>query len=159
MKKLLYTFLAVSIIFSACEKEEQQSPNSSNNNNANNSSGTMLDIVGVWEYKGKYDNSGNLEPFFSVDYENCVLQTTITLDSAGNAIWIGYYLENEVSGPCLSQSQVFTYNYINSTTLEFVFPSVCGNATVSLPSSTQFQLPICNGDDGTFGGSYLLYEL
>ena len=33
MKKLLYTFLAVSIIFSACEKEEETPTNNNNNNN------------------------------------------------------------------------------------------------------------------------------
>ena len=33
MKKLLYTFLAVSIIFSACKKEDEE-PNNSNNNNS-----------------------------------------------------------------------------------------------------------------------------
>ena len=45
MKKLLYTFLAVSIIFSACMKEEE-----SNNNSSNNSiSVTDQNIVGVWD--------------------------------------------------------------------------------------------------------------
>ena len=34
MKKLLYTFLAVSIIFSACEKEEEETNNNNNNNNS-----------------------------------------------------------------------------------------------------------------------------
>ena len=34
MKKLLYTFLAVSIIFSACEKEEEETNNNNNNNSA-----------------------------------------------------------------------------------------------------------------------------
>ena len=43
MKKLLYTLLAVSIIFSACKKEDEET-NSSNNNNNNNSTS----IVGVW---------------------------------------------------------------------------------------------------------------
>ena len=33
MKKLLYTLLAVSIIFSACEKEEETPTNNNNNNN------------------------------------------------------------------------------------------------------------------------------
>ena len=42
MKKLLYTLLAVSIIFSACKKEDEET-NSSNNNNNNSTS-----IVGVW---------------------------------------------------------------------------------------------------------------
>jgi len=34
MKKLLYTFLAVSLIFSACEKEEEEPTNNTNNNNS-----------------------------------------------------------------------------------------------------------------------------
>ena len=39
MKKLLYTLLAVSIIFSACEKEDESSSNNNSNNyNGNNSS-------------------------------------------------------------------------------------------------------------------------
>ena len=42
MKKLLYTLLAVSIIFSACKKEDEET-NSSNNNNNNSTS-----ILGVW---------------------------------------------------------------------------------------------------------------
>ena len=41
MKKLLYTLLAVSIIFSACKKEDEET-NSGNNNN------TPPSIVGVW---------------------------------------------------------------------------------------------------------------
>ena len=34
MKKLLYTLLAVSIIFSACKKEEEEPTNNTNNNNS-----------------------------------------------------------------------------------------------------------------------------
>ena len=41
MKKLLYIFLAVSIIFAACKKEEEETNNSGNNNNTPS-------IVGVW---------------------------------------------------------------------------------------------------------------
>ena len=52
MKKLLYTLLAVSIIFSACEKEEK---NSSNNNSNNNSTGTIADVVGEWQLEGIYN--------------------------------------------------------------------------------------------------------
>tara|TARA_B000000437_G_C11562289_1_gene271732 strand:+ start:230 stop:700 length:471 start_codon:yes stop_codon:yes gene_type:complete len=155
MKKLLLILLCLPFLFTSCEKEEQDSASSSNNN----STGTIADVVGVWQYKGKYDNSGSLEPFFSTDYENCVLQNTINLDSLGNVIWTSHYLENEVSGPCLSSTLVFTYNYINSTTLEFIFPSICGNPTVILPSSNQFELPTCNGDNGTYDGGYMLYEL
>ena len=41
MKKLLYTLLAVSIIFSACKKEEEEPTN-------NNTNITVQNIVGVW---------------------------------------------------------------------------------------------------------------
>jgi hypothetical protein len=42
MKKLLYTFLAVSIIFSACEKEEEEPTNNTNNNNSGNSTNLAI---------------------------------------------------------------------------------------------------------------------
>ena len=41
MKKLLYTLLAVSLIFSACKKEEEEPTN-------NNTNITVQNIVGVW---------------------------------------------------------------------------------------------------------------
>ena len=43
MKKLLYTLLAVSIIFSACEKEEEVTNNTGNNNTTS--------IIGKWDLK------------------------------------------------------------------------------------------------------------
>ena len=43
MKKLLYIFLAVSLIFSACEKEDES------NNISNNTNITVQDIVGEWD--------------------------------------------------------------------------------------------------------------
>ena len=46
MKKLLYTLLAVSIIFSACKKEDEETNSGNNNNNNNNNTSTS--IVGVW---------------------------------------------------------------------------------------------------------------
>ena len=50
MKKLLYTLLAISIIFSACEKEEEN--NDSNNNNNNGTTSTS--IVDVWNLDSMY---------------------------------------------------------------------------------------------------------
>ena len=80
MKKLLYTLLAVSIIFSACEKEEEETSNTGNNNTGNNTSS----IVGKWnntrlgtqytdydddgtEYYNSYseDTVANMPPLFS----------------------------------------------------------------------------------------------
>ena len=55
MKKLLYIFLAVSIIFSACKKEEDEPTNSGNNNNTGNNGGTT---VLTWE-KTYFDGVGD----------------------------------------------------------------------------------------------------
>ena len=42
MKKLLYTLLAVSIIFSACKKEDEEPTNNTNNNNSGNSTNLSI---------------------------------------------------------------------------------------------------------------------
>jgi hypothetical protein len=42
MKKLLYTLLAVSIIFSACKKEDEEPTNNNNNNNNNSAPKTYV---------------------------------------------------------------------------------------------------------------------
>ena len=55
MKKLLYTFLAVSLIFSACEED---TPLPATNNNANNNNS----IVGNWQLNQVNEGNG-LEPF------------------------------------------------------------------------------------------------
>ena len=47
MKKLLYTLLAVSLIYSACEKEEEETSNTGNNNNGSNN--TLPSLIGTWE--------------------------------------------------------------------------------------------------------------
>ena len=154
MKKLLYTLLAVLIIFSACEED---TPAPAPNNNGSNSTGTIADVVGVWDWIGEYDALGNSDTLDPI-YEACITQSTITLQSDGNAIWTGYNLQDG-SGPCLSESQVFTFNYINSTTLQFIIPSVCGSATVTLPIPTQFKIPTCNADTEDYDGGYILYEL
>jgi hypothetical protein len=65
MKKLLYTLLAVSIIFSACEEEDESPTNSINDSTS---------IVGLWElvyyeYDGEIQDLENIPPaqyeFFS----------------------------------------------------------------------------------------------
>ena len=158
MKKLLYTLLAVLIIFSACEKEEESS---SNNNSNNNTTGTIADIVGVWQLEGFYDASDNLinDAFNNTDQENCMLQSNIILQSDGNAINQWYYLQNEIDGPCIYESMAFSFQYINSTTLNFLTTNSCGNSVVAtIINNTQLRGPICNGDDGTYDGSYMLYE-
>ena len=65
MKKLLYTFLAVSIIFSACKKEDD-SPNSGRNSGSNNTSGS---IIGTWKIIDKTSTitTGYIDPVFLTD--------------------------------------------------------------------------------------------
>ena len=144
------------ILFISCNKDDD-TPDNNNNNNGNNLTGTIADVVGVWQFIGHYDASGNIGNQ-SPSIVACLTQSTITLDSLGNGIVMDYYWNNGI-GPCLSQSIVFSFNYINSTTLEFITPSSCGNPTVTLPIPTQFKIPSCNADNGSWDGGYLLYEL
>ena len=58
MKKLLYTLLAVSIIFSACE-EENEEPTNTGNNNTNNTGNTTATIIGTWELTNETFTSTN----------------------------------------------------------------------------------------------------
>jgi hypothetical protein len=56
MKKLLYTLLAVSIIFSACEED---APLPAANNNSNNNSNNVTELEGTWVgYEG---NNSSIE--------------------------------------------------------------------------------------------------
>jgi len=79
MKKLLFTFLAVSIIFSACKKEEEVTPANTNNTGNNNSS-----IIGKWNaiyYSYDYYEDGeqfveevyfgeaNADPFYQLNFK------------------------------------------------------------------------------------------
>ena len=157
MKKLLYTLLAVSIIFSACEEEDAAPTNT--NNNGNNSSGTIADVVGVWYYIGHYDALGNLEDTWTTEQENCVAQSNLILQSDGNAINQWYYLQDENSGPCIYENMVFSFEYINSTTLNFLTPNCSGTSNTSVATiinNTQLSGPTCS--DGVLDGGYILYE-
>tara|TARA_B110000008_G_scaffold56223_1_gene55739 strand:+ start:140 stop:625 length:486 start_codon:yes stop_codon:yes gene_type:complete len=159
MKKLLYTFLAVSIIFSACKKEDEEPNNSGNNNTGNNSSGTIADVVGVWNYVGHYDALGNLYDDWTTVQENCVAQSNLILQSDGNAINQWYYLQYENSGPCIYENMVFSFEYINSTTLNFLTPNCSGTSNTSVATiinNTQLSGPTCS--DGVLDGGYILYE-
>ena len=160
MKKLLYTLLAVSIIFSACEEEDAAPTNTNNNNNNNNSSGTIADVVGVWKFEGVYDISGNqTDAFNNIADENCRLQSNFVLQSDGSSINQSYYLENDNSGPCLYQTTVCDFEYINSTTLQFLVADLCASSiVVTIVNNIEARVPVCIGDEGVYDGSrYMLY--
>ena len=59
MKKLLYTLLAVSIIFSACKKEDEEPANTNNNNSGNNTvvNNDPSNLIGEWH--SEYYDSDN----------------------------------------------------------------------------------------------------
>ena len=60
MKKLLYTLLAVSIIFSACEKEDSNS-----NSNINT---TVSNMTGIWEATSLFLDEANLSSLATIRY-------------------------------------------------------------------------------------------
>ena len=79
MKKILYTLLVISIIFSACKKEEEVTPANTNNTGNNNSS-----IIGKWNaiyYSYDYYEDGeqfveevyfgeaNADPFYQLNFK------------------------------------------------------------------------------------------
>ena len=80
MKKLLYTLLAVSIIFSACKKEDENSNSNSNNNSASIEGLWMVTSETITTPDGSYTNNGD-------DYFNWF--STIELLNDGKGVAIG----------------------------------------------------------------------
>ena len=106
MKKLLYTFLAVSIIFSACEKEEEEPTNNTNNNNSSlNIEETIWEVTSFVEtYSSGQTFTVNIP---CTDEEGC--------DTGINKIeWFffnneGFFVEKWVNG--YNQTYYDTSNY------------------------------------------------
>ena len=69
MKKLLYTLLAVSVIFSACKKEDEEPTNTGNNNN-NNTGNTTATIIGSWTINTVVFESDTSSSIYSPDEIN-----------------------------------------------------------------------------------------
>ena len=65
MKKLLYTLLAVSLIFSACKKEDEEPTNTGNNNN--NTGNTTATIIGAWTINTVVFESDTSSSIYSPD--------------------------------------------------------------------------------------------
>ena len=102
MKKLLYTLLAVSIIFSAC-KEEAAVPTT---NNSNSSSGVIGSWTGAFVIPlGTYLPNGD-SGTFSLEVEElvpdfCRIEGTITSNAQNETIELGLYngyIEKNSSG-------------------------------------------------------------
>jgi len=67
MKKLIYTLLTVSIIFSACEKEEKEESNSNSNSNSNINI-TVSNMTGMWEATSLFLDGDNLSSLATIRY-------------------------------------------------------------------------------------------
>ena len=95
MKKLLYTFLAISFIFSACKKENEEPANSGNNNNSALAIGDTH-LGGIIFYLD--GNGGGLisaPSDQSIEAEWGCYETTISA-AYGTAIGTGY--QNTIAG-------------------------------------------------------------
>ncbi len=143
-------FISLLIFTLSCQDEEEINP--VNNGNIN-------DVAGTWSYLGEYTADGNLINGIEGSESNiCSSNDYILLQNDENAILTYHFLENEIDGDCISQTLAFQYNYINSSTIQFLnVPSPCGNATVTI-SNNQMKIPICNGDTESFETDYALYQ-
>ena len=117
MKKLLYTLLAVSIIFSACEKEEEETSNTGNNNistmfadikgdwegDITCSSNTTINVLGDW-YANISSDGPNLiiDGYFMFDLTGETVGFSGDIDDGGGYPWInattqsGGYFSGEI---------------------------------------------------------------
>tara|TARA_B110000967_G_scaffold12922_1_gene12485 strand:+ start:42 stop:632 length:591 start_codon:yes stop_codon:yes gene_type:complete len=99
MKQLLYTLLAVSIIFSACEKEEEEPTNNTNNNNSGNTTNLAIGDThqgGIIFYLDA--NGGGLISALPISYFNEVEWGCYgTLISEEDGIAIGTGAQNTIN--------------------------------------------------------------
>ena len=122
MKKLLYTLLAVSIIFSACEEEDSLT---SNNNNNNPSS-----IIGYgWANDTLYKTtdggvSWNFVNYVPSNYSSGQYTALFTSEDVGI---LGYLRYNPING-LVPESYTFSYRTTGSGGLGFTQVDWCWNA-------------------------------
>jgi uncharacterized protein (TIGR03067 family) len=120
MKKLLYTLLAVSIIFSACEEEVPMPANNNNANNVTELEGTWLgdevyapgNILNQWvvivsgnemEYSGTSDSTEWYAGTYSINNQVNPKQYDLLITDCTNSSYIGttakgiYKIENDTT--------------------------------------------------------------
>ena len=135
MKKLFYTLLALTIIFSSCEKEEEN--NDSNNNNNNGTTSTS--IVDVWNLDSVYD-WGKASYYINFPSGQVVDEEFFYGWSVSNGSFASNEIE-DVFEDLLSQSWEFLQNgQIVVNTVD----AVCGYSsntdfTYSITNNNQFQ--------------------
>jgi len=130
MKKLLYTLLAVSIIFSACEEEEVAPSNTNNNNNNNNPSsiigygwgnddlykttdgGVTWNFIGDLVSTGNFA-SGNMNKISFVSEEVGIFYGLNSVNSGNGPTARALSCKTTVSGGLGFSNDVYTSNCIN----------------------------------------------
>ena len=117
MKKLLYTFLAVSIIFSACKKEE------SNEGGVN----PFVPLIGLWDYVSyELDGeitlvpTGNQYEFLSNGYMN-ILQNDTVQD-----IYPYTHTNTQITVTLDGEDVILTYDIYASNNMLQIFQTIDG---------------------------------
>jgi hypothetical protein len=119
MKKLLYTFLAVSIIFSACDKDDDDTSDSGNNNTGNNTSS----IIGKWNVMTQEDDYIEVDPTGDTMYANETY--TFGVDEGPSFMHLEFLLDEQIKITTFTESTqgqdslitVFAPYYINGVEL------------------------------------------
>ena len=114
MKRLLYTLLAVSIIYSSCKKEEEKSNNSSNNSSNNTS------IAGTWNATSIYLGPNQLvipnfvTYLFYINPDNSFRQYAYAIDGSSEDIY-GVWDQN---------GSILNINYDSGEHLQYTINSI-----------------------------------
>ncbi len=118
MKKLLYTFLAVSIIFTACKKEDEEPSNTNNNSSS---------IIGYgWANDTLYKTTDGGVTWNFVNYVPSTYTYTALFTSEDVGI-LGYLQHNPTNG-LVPESYNFSYRTTGSGGLGFTQGDWCCNA-------------------------------
>jgi hypothetical protein len=177
MKKLLYTFLAVSIIFSACKKEENNNPTGTTtivygctDTNAINYTPTATVDDSSCTYSGCMDSTAtNYNPLATVDDGSCVYgivgiwtATNVVGDSSFIVSYMGVTVDSLSSSGTITATPEMagsptSLEFLSSGTAyaEFLYDNEIDTVTYSTSGNT---LTITDSDGGSFDIDYTVSQ-
>ena len=140
MKKLLYTFLAVSLIFSACKKEEEE-PINNNNNTSLSLEQTKWNVTSIIEETDGYGTyTYNLPVSDEEGWDGGLLEIEWTFFSNN-----GIFVEKFTNG----------YNYTCYDTLQYTYYE---NLNTILFENNGDEVSFFDGDAGADGGGVQILQ-